>query len=63
VGLAFDSSGDLFVVNNHTSYIDEYSSTGTLINAFAGNPGLPGADPNLRQATYIVIATPAPVSP
>jgi sugar lactone lactonase YvrE len=59
VGLAFDSSGDLFVANYHHtgtegngySYVDEYSSTGTLITAFtdSNNP------PVLRDASYIAI--------
>jgi hypothetical protein len=68
IGIAFDGSGDLFVANYHhtqvagepydgygISYIDEYSSRGTLLNSFAGNPALPGSDPNLRQASYIAI--------
>jgi MYXO-CTERM domain-containing protein len=74
IGLAFDSSGDLYVANYHhtqvpnepyeghgISYIDEYSSTGTLINAFTGNTSLPGADPNLRDGNYIAIETNAGV--
>jgi sugar lactone lactonase YvrE len=67
IGLAFDSSGDLFVANyvySGTTYIDELSSTGALINAFTGNPGLPGSDSDLRDACYIaianVVAGPAP---
>ena len=59
VGIAFDSSGDVFVANySHTgmegegySYIDEYSSTGTLLNAFTD------ASQNLRDASYIAIET------
>jgi sugar lactone lactonase YvrE len=68
IGLAFDSSGDLFVGNYHhtqvanepyeghgITYVDEFAPNGTLINAFTGNPGLPGADANLRDANYIAI--------
>jgi len=68
IGLTFDSSGDLFVANFHhtqvpgepyeghgISYLDEYSSTGVLIDIFTGNLSLPGADPNLRDENYIAI--------
>jgi len=71
IGVAFDSSGDLYVTNFHhtevggasntgTSYIDELSATGTLISAFAGNAALPGSDPSLRQADYIAIKASSP---
>jgi len=74
IGLAFDSSGDLFVANYHhtqvegepyeghgISYMDEYSSTGTLLDEFTGNLSLPGADQNLRDGNYIAIETNAGV--
>jgi sugar lactone lactonase YvrE len=70
IGLAFDSQGDLFAGNYHhtqvpnepyeghgITYVDEFSPSGTLITAFTGNPALPGADPNLRDANYIAIKT------
>jgi sugar lactone lactonase YvrE len=75
IGLAFDGSGDLFVANYHysqltsgpysgdyVSYIDEYSATGTLINAFTNNHALTGNDPTLRDANYIAIKTNSGVS-
>jgi hypothetical protein len=68
IGVTFDASGDLFVGNFHhtqvpgqiyeghgISYIDEYSPTGVLINAFTSNLSLPGADQNLRDANFIAI--------
>jgi len=65
-GVAFDSSGDLFVANyGHTgeegagySYIDEFSATGTMLDAFtdANDP------PDLRDASYIAIVVPEPSS-
>jgi len=67
VGLAFDSSGDLYVANYHHtqvgqvyegsgySYIDEYSSTGTLVNAFND------ANTDLRDASYLAIENAAGV--
>jgi len=70
IGLAFDSSGDLYVANFHhtkvpnetyeghgISYVDELSSSGALINAFTGNDNIAGSDVNLRDANYIAIET------
>jgi sugar lactone lactonase YvrE len=68
IGLTFDSAGNLFVMNYHhtqvpgfeyeghgISYVDEYASNGTLISSFTNNPSIPGSDPNLRDANYMVI--------
>ena len=70
IGLAFDSHGDLFAGNYHhtqvpnepyeghgITYVDEFSPTGAVIAEFTGNPGLTGADANLRDANYIAIKT------
>jgi secreted PhoX family phosphatase len=71
-GIAFDSSGDLFVANyGHTqvdgepyegygiSYIDEFSATGSLIDAFTNNPAVTVDGFNLRDGAYIAITTDA----
>lgn len=62
-GLAFDSSGNLFVANYHHtgdegsgySTIEEFTSTGTLVNTFHDRNG------NLRDASFVAVTNSAGV--
>jgi DNA-binding beta-propeller fold protein YncE len=64
-GLAFDSSGDLYVANySHAgpigtgiSYIDEFSPSGALINAFTNNTADTVGGMELRDGGYVAITT------
>lgn len=47
-GLAFDSNGDLYVVNSGNNTISEFNSSGTLINTIS--------NPSLDDPTFIAIS-------